>query len=350
MGLSATEELPQESTILLDGNDVSIDEPLLYLVSLNKDTAATVEFPRSVLHDSKSGAAAVVQNGRGGRGGPLPGAQISCGRDPVNTIVLEDPRVSSQHFTIRAVPAEDGHFALNLEDQSRNGTWVNDIVVGHGRTVPLSVGDKVYVLPSTRVGKGSEIGYLLLGPALQASIASSPTPAWASRQLEISADIQCGICAEVIHRCLTLVPCGHNFCLVCILEWRHRSTDCPSCRGSMRQAVRNRSIDGISEAYLKANPSAAREPADIRKMDEAESAPSNAATLRRLLQQGTTPLRRCTESPRGWISPQREGASAPQRIAAAARPLAAASRGAAGGAPSPEPGSARVRSSACIVS
>eukprot|EP00929_Paragymnodinium_shiwhaense_P052910 TRINITY_DN2648_c0_g2_i1.p2 TRINITY_DN2648_c0_g2~~TRINITY_DN2648_c0_g2_i1.p2 ORF type:complete len:198 (+),score=40.69 TRINITY_DN2648_c0_g2_i1:130-723(+) len=84
-------------------------------------------------------------------------------------------------------------------------------------------------------------------------------------------------------RCLTLVPCGHNFCSVCFVRWRRRSPCCPECRATVKQAVRNLAIDCVVEAFSQANPEAARSKQDTAAMERAERDPGNQAVLKWLL-------------------------------------------------------------------
>lgn len=37
----------------------------------------------------------------------------------------------------------------------------------------------------------------------------------------------CGICQSLFHKCISLIPCMHNFCAYCIGEWSERSNQCP---------------------------------------------------------------------------------------------------------------------------
>merc|ERR1711971_984968 len=100
---------------------------------------------------------------------------------------------------------------------------------------------------------------------------------------DLEKDLQCGVCITPLHKCLTLVPCGHNFCSVCFVRWRRRSAMCPECRTNVRQAVRNHALDCVVEAFSKANPEAARSKQDIMAMDRAERDASNQAVLKWLL-------------------------------------------------------------------
>mmetsp|Transcript_23446 Transcript_23446/g.65664 ORF Transcript_23446/g.65664 Transcript_23446/m.65664 type:complete len:373 (+) Transcript_23446:86-1204(+) len=298
------------------------EDPVLSLVSLNPKTAATVDIVR--------GSFEVVPD--------LPCAsdetrtvRISCGRDIANGIVLEDSRVSLFHFTVRVRVGRSGCVALDLLDLSSNGTWVNGRRAGRNNPMTLAVGDLILLLPASHVGRTAEIGYMLvhdargaqccgsqrlasagLSPAGLEDLKSFPVkvdpgaPGAAPAQLSkapacgaqvpraLEHDLRCGICADPFHQCLTLVPCGHNFCTCCLLRWRRVSHTCPECRAPVQQAVHNFSVDRIVESFLRAHPDAARAPEELEAITTAEGDPQNKALLRWLLREGAA---------RGELSP-----------------------------------------------
>lgn len=251
---------------------LSHDVPFLSLVSLNERNSSTFDFGRSAF----TGA---------------PGAAVSCGRCASNTIVLEDPRVSLRHFAIRIEWGSgcEGP-CLELVDESSNGTWLNDRLVGKDSRVPLALGDRIFVLPAARVGQRDAAGYFVAAvptPALAAWACGSECAA-AAQQLGLARElvdtVRCRLCAETpVHRCLTTVPCGHNFDLGCLVAWRLRSDSCPECGEAVQQAVRNRGVDSVAETFLRMRPEASREPSTVRLLDAVERAPEASATLRALL-------------------------------------------------------------------
>lgn len=274
------------------------EQPVLSLVSLNPRTAATVDILRgqlTVLPELPESVAVRT-------------VRISCGRDAANTIVLKDGRISLRHFTVRVRAAAGGRVVLDLLDQSSNGTWVNGRKVGRGRRVPLVVGDRIVALPASLVGREGEVGYVLLydtkgawcsaGAMCSASSSSEPgaqeeicsleeapasaeVPKGLPRALE--EDLRCGVCTDLLHRCLTVVPCGHNFCCACLVRWRRCSAQCPGCRELVRQAVRNLDVDRVVETFIKEHPEAARSASELREQDAWMADPDSAAVLRWLL-------------------------------------------------------------------
>jgi len=292
----AGEVLP-DATVLVEGNngewqDASLlgaegmsEDPVLSLVSLNPRTASSFDLVRgslTVLPELPASSVAVRT------------VRVSFGRDAVNTVVLSDTRVSQVHFTVRVRAARGGFVTLELLDQSSNGTWVNGKRVGRGKSLPLALGDRILVLQASQVGKAAEVGYLLLhdargtrcGAAKEIQQSLPPSPRDISVPRDIENDLCCGICTDVLFRCLTLVPCGHNFCTACLVKWRRRSYACPECREPVQQAVRSSSIDRVVETFLLAHPEAARSEAEIRTMENAERDPNNSAMLRWLTRPG----------------------------------------------------------------
>jgi len=365
-------------------------EPALALVSLNSRTASTVEFRSSCFTGGSSSSSS--------SSGGLRSMEVTCGRGATNTIVLEDPRVSLRHFTIRiSVPEETsppGALVPNLRllDESSNGTWLNDQLVGKDRALPLAAGDRVFVLPSTRVGVEAIIGYAVvlanapvkppvpadakqrldaagkeLSSRLQLKLKSEaelaqtgaaaaptppadlPTPARNKVRKEhadqLMKSMQCRLCEEApIHRCVTAAPCGHNFDLGCLIAWCHKCKFCPSCGEALRQVVRNHGVDRMAETFVAGRPEAARVASTTALLDNVEKDPRSAALLARLLT-GAAP----TGPSRSWKSHHEEAVSAedlglPQHLAHLAPFVNVGSNESAG-----QSLSARVSSAACTI-
>lgn len=173
--------------------------------------------------------------------------------------------------------------------------------------------------------------------------AGATTPRTLPRELE--KDIRCGICADALHRCLTLVPCGHNFCTACLLRWRRRSPLCPECRERVHQAVRNAAVDEVVQAFIDAHPDAARSPRELAAMRVRETEPENAAVLRWLLRDKPSFTRAAVE-PHEAPTPMQRRRHAPVQAAyhAAADRRAYLERQAA------EQGTPAVQSATCVVS
>ncbi|CAK0875273.1 unnamed protein product [Prorocentrum cordatum] len=270
--------------------------------------------------------------------------RISCGRAKDNTVVIgDDTRISTLHFVISVCATPGGCVLLELTDQSSNGTWHNGQRMVRGRGVPMAVGDTVTVLPIDQVGRDSEVGFLLVRDVRGAWCSKCPVTSPASSPREgppaeergspgreapaeqvprtLERDLHCGICRDALHQCLTVVPCGHNFCGVCLAKWRRTSSACPECRGSIVQAVRNQTVDRLVETFLCAHPDAARSQEDLAAMEAAARDPDHRYMMRWLVQPpalrptaasvraAPTPVRR---QPQPAEQPARSGAAAPQ--------------------------------------
>lgn len=254
---------------------------------------------------------------------------LRFGREPGSAVVLDDPRISTHHFTIRvcsrqaqmtgetpptACLADADTWAIELVDESSNGTWVNNRLVGKGSSVRLHAGDCIFALPSAHVGQRDMIGFAV---ALSGRFATPPlkvaTPlrAQATARMEqrrnrsakeldddMAQTMHCKLCDEgPIHRVVTTVPCGHNFCLGCFLVWRQCSVECPSCDQLVRQIVRNHNVDSIIETYLQAKPDATRPAPTTDILNSIENDRKHAVLLAELLEGVQGPLRRPVRSP-----------------------------------------------------
>jgi E3 ubiquitin-protein ligase CHFR len=314
-----------ENTEIVDQSE-SLEKPKqtrVKLASMNASSSPDVEVTEELEH-----------------GTPV----LSIGRAESNTLALKDQRVSYKHFLIRARMrlAEDKEneqscTALELVDLSTNGTWVNNYRVGKGKIVPISTGDEIQILPVTKVGRAQMIGYTLQTNIGQQIVAETPNPhnqsgvlerpKWVSCDAEarviggspqfkksglldlgdvksrakddsqtfaseLELEVTCGICADILHKSVALIPCLHNFCTACYLEWRHRSNDCPNCRAQVVTILRNHAIDGVVNTFTKAHPSRKRDPAELEELDRKEEDPLNRLLLNRLLSRRVTEVTR----------------------------------------------------------
>lgn len=320
--LDATEAAPSQvpdATVLFDTEAVRAEpmengprsqKPVLSFVSTNPRTA--------VSFDVLCGATVVVQEVPYGY--PVRTLNVSCGRDPANTIVLRDRRISQTHFTVQVRASADGSVALEVRDQSSNGTFVNGKRVGKGHRTRIMVGDRVVALPAEEVGRDEEIGFQVLHDTKGAACASLAIAHLAIDEdgdakisewkvgvpKELENDLQCGVCTDIFHRCLTLVPCGHNFCASCFLSWRQQSSACPGCRAYVRQVVRNQDMDRMVETFVQGHPDLERAPAELQEMLAVEQKPENDAMLRWLIKGPRNPMKHPDGDRLNIATPQRQ--------------------------------------------
>jgi len=56
-------------------------------------------------------------------------------------------------------------------------------------------------------------------------------------------NLVCGICQEILYKCVSLIPCLHNFCAGCYAEWCKRSNKCPACRLKVKNVKKKKSCN-----------------------------------------------------------------------------------------------------------
>lgn len=251
------------------------EQPLLTLVSLGK-AQATFDFYLSTFAESDCNS-------------------VGCGRADSNAILLEDPRVSLHHFAIRLLGGGASMARwLELTDESSNGTWLNDRLIGKDCSVPLAIGDRIFVLPAARVGQSAAVGYIVIAAPMSANVASAcaacgPQPGLAREFTDV---VRCKLCTEApVHRCVTAVPCGHNFDLGCLAALWQRSRKCPDCGETIRQAVRNRGVDAVADTFSRRWPESAREPSTLSLLDAVERICVADGSVTELLRGVPTPCR-----------------------------------------------------------
>mmetsp|Transcript_12240 Transcript_12240/g.22655 ORF Transcript_12240/g.22655 Transcript_12240/m.22655 type:complete len:390 (-) Transcript_12240:63-1232(-) len=328
--LDVTLVLSQSAAKEQDGG--SEQPPLFSLYSLNPSAAPSAEVPWSqllALTFTQDAAPSVLTVGRHG----------AC------NVRLDDPRVSVHHFEISArrlcAPSETTSVTYEcvLRDCSSNGTTVNGEMIGKGNSRLLKSGDEIVVLPASKVGKDNMIGFLFRN---MTEVLTTPKLA-DSKQIQLGQHVTCPVCIGVIHKCMAVMPCFHNFCSSCLSQWllrRRDSRPCPVCRQEVTGVIKNHAMDAVIDAFLDAFPDKRRSRAELRDMDALDTLRlepgsklvfSHLTSVDRAVQQAQGAARN-PELGRGGFQPmdRAEGSAVRDRIPTVAQtpPLAQASQGA----------------------
>mmetsp|Transcript_93393 Transcript_93393/g.264393 ORF Transcript_93393/g.264393 Transcript_93393/m.264393 type:complete len:317 (+) Transcript_93393:77-1027(+) len=237
--------------------------PLFSLVSLNPGTAPTVEVPWSqllALSLSPTDAPPVLTVGRG----------EDC------NVRLGDQRVSLRHFEVVVRkrqpngPAPEGPecgsytYDCFLNDSSSNGTAVNGRLLGKGKSCKLRSGDAIAVLLASVVGPEKNIEFIFRNYT-----ADLVTPkATMEREPKLADHLKCPICMCIIHQCVAVMPCVHNFCSACFSDWMFRAGNCPVCRTRIKAIIKNHAVDDVIEAFLASHPEDRRPEAELEEYDQ----------------------------------------------------------------------------------
>eukprot|EP00392_Amoebophrya_sp_AT5.2_P009180 g9208.t1 len=223
----------------------------------------------------KHGAAEEIVRRVVGGGGTI---LMRAGRRPGNDLVVEDARISGLHFMLKVFHRDEGLF-VQLVDSSTNGVWVNGRKsdADDALTNPvLRSGDVLTMLAGPRVQPQERLSFeLLIDPEAEEGGQQKIT----KLRDELAQDISCGICADVLYKPICLVPCLHNFCTSCYVEWVHTSVVsartlkppkevCPICRAAVSHRQLNCPLVGIVDTFLKNHPEKRRQ--DLPELDRKE--------------------------------------------------------------------------------
>lgn len=201
-------------------------------------------------------------------------SSITIGRDPSNLLCVPDQRISGFHCVCSVLREPSGEVKFMLEDKSSNGTFVNLTKVGRGNSVQLKNGDEIGILSEATVGPNEAIGFSFVisetslkrkRPEEEVKPQEMKKP---KVEVKLSDDLMCPICTEIIHQCVTIMPCLHNVCGGCYSLWMDRSKECPSCREPVSEVKRNATVSNIIESYLTSNPELRRPPEELKELEE----------------------------------------------------------------------------------
>lgn len=184
------------------------------------------------------------------------------GRGKQNDVVISKQRISSRHTSLRG----RGAGAIFITDHSTNGTSVNGERLKKGVETLLRGGDEIdiagaatYIFQPPQVLRASENP-----PSADACAAA----AVASKMDDSMAEtMTCGICQEILYKCVSAVPCLHNFCSACASDCIKRSSECPMCRTEIAQIRRNHDLSKLVDAFLDAHPERRRSAEEMGEMD-----------------------------------------------------------------------------------
>ncbi|KAF4690895.1 hypothetical protein FOZ60_016730 [Perkinsus olseni] len=204
---------------------------------------------------------------RVGRGPPKRG-------DNVKAVTVNVPQVSKFHFELSIGAPLPGQSVPGwiISNRSRGGTFVGRTLqscrkVGRSGVSHISDGEMIFLFPPD---KGPILGYQLVLGASPAPSAAQPSRQPTTPQLsgqkrrrdsssselpgeeEISEELRCAICQDLMYRPVSVLDCLHNFCSSCLSQWLQRHTDCPQCRSRVRSVKPNRTVVNLTEKLVEA--------------------------------------------------------------------------------------------------
>uniref|UniRef100_A0A1I8F6L8 RING-type E3 ubiquitin transferase n=1 Tax=Macrostomum lignano TaxID=282301 RepID=A0A1I8F6L8_9PLAT len=161
-----------------------------------------------------------------------PIAAKSVGPSTATCPCRQTSSVSGHHCAVFKDP--DG--GVWLQDTSMNGTLVN------GRRI---LGD---------------VAELRQDDVITPMLPQHPHPPAASSSASgdpMEANLNCTICCEIFHDCVTLIPCLHGYCAGCYSP----------CRVRPERVTKNVLVTNLAEAYLAAHPERRRPAEELEKLD-----------------------------------------------------------------------------------
>mmetsp|Transcript_15831 Transcript_15831/g.28978 ORF Transcript_15831/g.28978 Transcript_15831/m.28978 type:complete len:511 (+) Transcript_15831:3396-4928(+) len=196
--------------------------------------------------------------------------ELTIGRAADNMVVIPDQRCSSKHCKLTLVISADGEPELHVEDLSSNGTYANGKRIGKNVKAMLQNGDTLSILKGQGIPEAEYIEFKVTMRTAKRKRDTPPESPTKKAKLssELSEELRCGICIDVIHQCVTLMPCLHNFCGGCFSDWLGKSKLCPACRDPVCEARRNPALSNIIETYLKSHPEEMRTPEELKELEQ----------------------------------------------------------------------------------
>ena len=214
----------------------------------------------------------------------------TLGRNSTNNIQIADIRLSGTHCKIY----KDSDNNCWIEDLSSNGTFIEDEKIGKGNKRKMVSGDKIYLLHKSKVKVEETLGYVFSSMIEDSSKLKRQREEdqkllleekkQAEKQLkfqeELGEEMRCCICIDYIYRCVTLIPCLHNFCASCFSDWAQKSHMCPQCREEVTEIKKNATVNNIIEKFMQNNPDKKRPKEEYDEMDQKDKIKEDKIALR----------------------------------------------------------------------
>jgi len=200
-------------------------------------------------------------------------------------VEVADGRVSRMHCVVVRRRTVKG-FEAFLEDSSTNGTFINNGKVGKGKSIALKDQDKISLVMSVAPMSEKYFIYHKGCPTMQdyekfnprnealaaqederptshSSLSKWPTCKYTTADRCTLEDFQCQICLNTLSSCVTIEPCGHNFCAACLSKYLTNQLEngmqllCPLRCPDPKRVVKNDTVRELVETKMRESGKAA---------------------------------------------------------------------------------------------
>ncbi|KAK6013572.1 zinc finger, C3HC4 type, partial [Ostertagia ostertagi] len=151
--------------------------------------------------------------------------------------------------------------------KSELGSASNPIILGLSPTGRATRGKrKVFCNTAVQVGESDPVQST--ADERESRQESDPCAVWILSNLEPL--LSCSICTEIFYKAVNVVPCGHNFCLSCLMQSLvlTENAHCPQCREEIKDVGLDYTINSIVDVFLEQNPGKIRPLDELKLLDD----------------------------------------------------------------------------------
>ena len=203
-------------------------------------------------------------------------------------IHIDDQRLNDRLCKI----FHDPEFNFWIEDLSNGngGVLVEDQLLGKGEKRQLRAGDIIHFSAPNEEEK--VLGFVF-SPLQPKNLESLKKPRAEVQQIpqeeiekrkkfeqKVSEEIFCSICLGHIYQCVTIMPCLHNYCMLCAFGTMQEGNQCPRCREEFNDFKENASFNKLIASYVNANPHLKRKPEEYQDLDKRLNTPIDVENFR----------------------------------------------------------------------
>eukprot|EP01080_Neovahlkampfia_damariscottae_P002717 gene2717-3913_t len=208
-----------------------------------------------------------------------------------------DSRISTKHCSLYIKENR-----LYIKDSSTNGTFINGNRIDKDKEVELknddilclSVPSSLEGLPSYKISIKNyeatplidqtleiEEGFLKRTrdeeepieeeKPLKSQKIDDKSQQELSQEDPMEENLLCPICSDIFYKCITVLPCLHNFCAPCYSSWmksQNLHENCPQCRQTVDEVRKNHGIQNFVDTYLKLHPKKQKSEEEIKELEK----------------------------------------------------------------------------------
>lgn len=165
---------------------------------------------------------------------------VKFGRHGESDVLIEDARSSVYHAEL-LVDQTTETCSFTIRDTSSNGTFVRGALVGRNNVVEIFFNDTFVIIPQDR-NNDNFVEFQLAHPYKRNDELETPMKR-SAMNADVSNEMHCPLCLELICQPVMLIQCMHSFCCRCLKKYHENTAICPVCKTIPEKIQKNNYLE-----------------------------------------------------------------------------------------------------------